>query len=62
MVYYETPLHLHGASKALGYKKGDFPLAENICNKVLALPHHQYLSEKHIKFVSSKINSFYKNY
>ena len=62
MVYYGTPLHLHGASKALGYKKGDFPLAENICNKVLALPHHQYLSENHIKFVSNKINSFYKNH
>ena len=61
LVYYGTPLHLHGASMVFGYKKGDFPIAENICNKVLALPHHQYLNENQIKFVSKKINSFYKN-
>ena len=36
LVYYGTPLHLHGASKELGYKKGDFPIAENISKKVLA--------------------------
>ena len=59
LVYYGTPLHLHGASKKLGYKKGDFPVAENLSNKVLAFPHHQYLSERQIKFVCDKINKFY---
>ena len=60
LVYYGTPLHLHGAAKKLGYKKGDFPVAENISRKVLAFPHHQYLSENQIKFVCDKINSFYR--
>ncbi len=59
LVYYGTPLHLHEASKSYNYKKGDFPNAENICNKVLALPHHQYLREEQIKYVCDKINSFY---
>ena len=59
LVYYGTPLHLHGASKYLGYKRGDFPIAENICKKVLALPHHQYLEEKQIKYVCDKVNKFY---
>ena len=59
LVYYGTPLHLHGAAEQLGYKQGDFPKAESICKKVLALPHHQHLNEKQIQFVIKKINDFY---
>ena len=60
LIYYGTPLHLHEASKVYGYRRGDFPKAENICKKVLAFPHHQYLNETQIKFVCNKINNFYK--
>jgi len=60
LVYYATPLHLHGASKVYGYKKGEFPVAEEICSKVLAFPHHQYLTINQIKFVCNKIDLFYK--
>ena len=45
LIYYGKPLHLHLASKKLGYKKGDFPVAEYLANRVLALPHHQYLTK-----------------
>ena len=55
LVYYGTPLHLHPASKKFGYKIGDFPKAEAICNKVLAFPHHQHLKKKHIEFVCDTI-------
>ena len=59
LIYYGTPLHLHKASKKIGYKKGDFPNAEKICNQVLSFPHHQYLTEREIKYVSQCINNFY---
>ena len=59
LIYYGTPLHLHKASKILGYKKGDFKMAEELCDKVISFPHHQYLSEEQIKFVSDSINLFY---
>lgn len=59
LVYYGTPLHLQPASKYLGYSPGDFPVAEQQCTKVLALPHHQGLSEEQIYYVSEKINEFY---
>ena len=59
LVYYSTPLHLHKASKILGYNKGDFPVAENLCSKVLAFPHHQYLKENEIQYVCQHINEFY---
>ena len=59
LVYYKNPLHLHKATKFLGYKKGDFPKAEKICKKVLAFPHHQHLRKKEIIYVTKKINEFY---
>jgi len=60
LVYYGTPLHLHKASKILGYKRGDFPIAEKCSKKVLALPHHQYLKKKEILYVCKKIDEFYE--
>ena len=59
LVYYGTPLHLHPASKKFGYKKGDFPKAEVLCNKVLAFPHNQHLKIKQIEFVCENIKKFY---
>ena len=59
LVYYKTPLHLHKATKFLGYKKGDFPIAEKLAKQVLSLPHHQHLKKNEIKFVCKKINYFY---
>ena len=59
LIYYKTPLHLHKATKFLGYKKGDFPNAEKFAKKVLSFPHHQYLKRKEIEFVSKKISNFY---
>ena len=53
------PLHLHPATKKLGYKKGSLPNSEKLANKVLALPHHQNLSKKQIIYVCDKINKFY---
>ena len=60
LIYYGTPLHLHKASESLGYKKGDFVNAERLADNVLSFPHHQYLTEEQIKYVSDCINNFYE--
>jgi dTDP-4-amino-4,6-dideoxygalactose transaminase len=59
LVYYGTPLHLHPAAQRYGYKRGDFPVAERQGDRVLALPHHQQLSEDQVAFVAEAINDFY---
>jgi dTDP-4-amino-4,6-dideoxygalactose transaminase len=59
LVYYGTPLHLHPAAARLGYRKGDFPVAERQADLVLALPHHQHLTEEQIAHVARTVNSFY---
>ena len=59
LLYYPTPLHMHKSMKFLKYEKGSFPNAERITNEVISFPHHQYISEKQIKYVCNKINNFY---
>jgi dTDP-4-amino-4,6-dideoxygalactose transaminase len=43
MVYYGTCMHQQTAFKALGYKQGDFPVAEKLAKSVFSLPIHGYL-------------------
>lgn len=58
-VYYGQPLHKHKASKNLGYNKLKLPNVEKICKEIISFPHHQYLTQKQIKFVCNKILKFY---
>jgi UDP-2-acetamido-2-deoxy-ribo-hexuluronate aminotransferase len=44
-IYYPVPLHLQKAYQGYGYKKGDFPIAEELSKKVLSLPIHTELNE-----------------
>lgn len=38
MIHYPVPIHLQKAYKHLGYKEGDFPIAEEIAKTCLSLP------------------------
>ena len=43
MVYYKTCMHQQSAFSSLGYKLGDFPVAEKFAETVFSLPMHGYL-------------------
>lgn len=58
-IYYPLPLHLQKCFSYLGYKKGDFPVAERICEQIIALPMYPELTEDEIEFVCDKIEKFY---
>jgi len=57
MIYYPLPLHLQSVYKDLGYKKGDFPITENICDRVLSLPMFPELSEEQQQRVVSTLKN-----
>jgi len=58
-IHYPVPMHLQPASKIYGYEKGDFPVAEKICEQVISLPVHEFVTDEQIDYVSSKIKEFY---
>ena len=59
-VYYPKCLHEQECFKYLGYKKGDFPVAEKLCASVLALPMYPELTEDEISYTCEAIKEFYK--
>ena len=59
-IYYPIPLHLQNCFSYLGYKKGDFPIAEKVCEKILALPIYPEITENEVDFVCDMIKKFYE--
>ena len=59
-IYYPVPLHLQKCFEYLGYKKGDFPVAEELSRVVLALPMYPELTEDEIFYTCDKIREFYR--
>lgn len=58
-VYYPLPLHLQHCFANLGYKKGDFPVAEALADDVLALPMFPELLPEEQERIVSEIAGFY---
>ncbi|UCH14861.1 MAG: DegT/DnrJ/EryC1/StrS family aminotransferase [Bacteroidales bacterium] len=58
MIYYPVPLHLQKAFAFLGYKKGDFPFAEQLSKTVLSLPMHTEMDEEQIEYIASSVIEF----
>lgn len=58
-VHYPIPLHLQPAASYLGYRKGDFPRAEELSEGSITLPCHQYLSDEQLEYVAEQIFRFY---
>src|SRR5665648_528734 len=61
LIHYPLPTHLQEAYKYLGYKKGDFPIAEKMANEVLSLPMWVGLSYIDIKKISRDIVKYFLN-
>lgn len=55
-IHYPTPLHLQKAYSYLGYKRGDFPTAEEASQRVLSLPMYPELEFEEFIAMGSKLN------
>ena len=54
-IYYPSPLHFLEAFKYMGHKPGDFPVAEEVSRRILALPFHPYLREQEVEKVCARL-------
>ena len=56
--HYPIPMHLQGCYKDLGFKQGDFLIAEKISETELSLPMYYGMTNDEIDYVIEKVNSF----
>jgi len=59
-IYYPLCLHLQECFKYLGYKEGDFSIAEEASKHVLAIPMYPELTEDKQEYVVQKIYMFFR--
>lgn len=59
-LHYPIPLHLQKCFNHLGYKKGDFPVSEDLAQTGLSLPMFAELKDEQIEYVASKIKEFFQ--
>lgn len=57
-IYYVLPLHLQEANRSLGYKNGDLPVAEALCQVVIALPLYPELPDDTLSHIIQSINDW----
>lgn len=59
LVHYPIPPHLQKAYEELGYKLGDFPIAEEIAETCLSIPLYPGLSGEEVDFIIKTIKTFF---
>lgn len=57
-IYYPKPLHLYPMFKQMGFRQGDFPVAEKASKEVLAIPVHPLLSDADLKLIIKTLTSY----
>ena len=56
--HYPIPLHLQECYKDMGFKEGDFPIAEEISRTELSIPLYYGMTDEEISYVVEVINKF----
>jgi dTDP-4-amino-4,6-dideoxygalactose transaminase len=56
-VHYPTPLHMQPPGRALGYARGDFPVAERQALRQLTLPCHEFLTRDEVAYLLESIQA-----
>ena len=59
LIHYPIPPHLQPAYKSLGFKKGDYPIAEELADTCLDLPLWPGMRSEEIECVARGVNPFY---
>ena len=57
-VHYPMPLHLQKPGRALGYKEGDFPVAETLAERIVSLPIYPQMTRQQVEQVAALAGEF----
>ncbi len=58
MIYYPVALHMQKAYIDSRYKNGDFPVTEDLCNRVISLPMHTELEDRQLEYITFTVNDY----
>lgn len=58
MIYYVKPMHKQGAFSYLHFEEKDFEVTNELCDIVLSLPMHPYITDEEIKTVCDAIDGY----
>lgn len=61
LIHYPIPPHLQQAYQFLNFKKGDYPIAEEIADTCLSLPLYPGLSDAEVEYIAEKIRQFFQS-
>lgn len=56
--HYPIPMHLQDCYKDLGFKEGNFPIAEEISSSELSIPMYYGMTDDEVQYVIDKVNEF----
>lgn len=62
LIHYPVPPHLSGAYADAGWKRGAFPVAEEMANSVLSLPMGPHLSEEQTGYVVDELGRVLRSF
>ena len=60
LIHYPVPVHLQEAYSSNDWKKGDFPLTEQLAGRILSLPIFPGITEEQVCYACDAIRSFYE--
>ncbi|MEW6221248.1 MAG: DegT/DnrJ/EryC1/StrS family aminotransferase [Thermodesulfobacteriota bacterium] len=58
-IHYPVPLHLQPAARVLGHRRGDFPKAEALADRILSLPIYPELADTAVERIIHAIETFH---
>lgn len=59
-IHYPVPIHLQEAAAYLGYRQGDFPVAERHAQRILSLPVYPDLKKEQLEYVVNVLYEYFE--
>ncbi|HTI68928.1 MAG TPA: DegT/DnrJ/EryC1/StrS family aminotransferase [Candidatus Limnocylindria bacterium] len=59
LIYYPQPLHLQKCYTDIGWKTGDYPVAEETSRRILPLPMYPELTDEQVQHVIAQVRAFF---